>query len=196
MRRRATGRPLAAKCVHAAGLSGDARREALRAALAEASVLARLRHPGVIACHDVVVERKRACLLLERCEGGTLLSLVQARVNGSKARAAAAARRASFTGADGLGGGLGGNAAGDAVAAAPQGAVPATPPVVTRLPYCMTEAEARAGLRAATEALRCAQAHTHTPISAPFSRIVPHPLRAITLEFAAISTSAASCTAT
>jgi hypothetical protein len=186
VRRRATGRPFAAKCVHSAGLTGDARRDALRAALTEASVLARLRHPGVIACHDVVMERKRACLLLERCEGGTLLSLVQARVNGSKARAAAAARRASFTGADGLGlsGGGGGGADGGEGAAA---ALAPAAPAAGRPPYCMAEAEARAGLRAAAEALRCEAHNTHVHPRISFLTHPPPPplalpLRASTLE--------------
>ena len=89
--------------------------------------------------YDVVLESKRACLLLERCEGGTLLSLVQGRVNDSKARGARE-RRA-------------GNGAGNG---APLNVVvnlfnaPKEPPP----PYCLSEPEARVGLRAATEALR------------------------------------------
>ena len=85
--------------------------------------------------HDVVLERRRACLLLERCEGGTLLSLVQARVNASKARIANDRRAAAR------------------ILAAVGATEPKPPP-----PYCLSEAEARAGLRSAAEALRCASA--------------------------------------
>ena len=97
---------------------------------------------GVVALYDVVLERKRACLLLERCEGGTLLTLVQGRVNASKARIARERRAAGSTGVAGSGAGL-------AVVANLFGAPREPPP-----PYCLSEAEARAGLRAATEALR------------------------------------------
>lgn len=89
--------------------------------------------------YDVVLESKRACLLLERCDGGTLLSLVQGRVNDSKARIARERRSAS---AGGAGPGLG-------VVVNLFGAPREAPP-----PYCLSEAEARAGLRAAAEALR------------------------------------------
>jgi serine/threonine protein kinase len=92
---------------------------------------------GVVALYDVVLERKRACLLLERCEGGTLLSLVQGRVNDSKARIARE-RRAASAGAGNV-----------AVVVNLFGAPREPPP-----PYCLSEAEARAGLRAAAEALR------------------------------------------
>ena len=90
-----------------------------------------------MALYDVVLERKRACLLLERCEGGTLLSLVQGRVNDSKARIARE-RRAASAGAGNV-----------AVVVNLFGAPREPPP-----PYCLSEAEARAGLRAAAEALR------------------------------------------
>lgn len=145
------------------------RREALRSALAEALTLAKLRHPvrarsnaphhanlaspccrysvltrasrgqGVVTLYDVVLESKRACLLLERCDGGTLLSLVQGRVNDSKARIARERRTAS---SGGPGPALG-------VVVNLFGAPREAPP-----PYCLSEAEARAGLRAAAEALR------------------------------------------
>ena len=93
----------------------------------------------------MVLERKRACLLLERCEGGTLLTLVQGRVNESKARIARERRASGSTGvaASAAGG------AGLSVVANLFGAPREPPP-----PYCLSEPEARAGLRAATEALR------------------------------------------
>ena len=97
---------------------------------------------GVVALYDVVLERKRACLLLERCEGGTLLTLVQGRVNESKARITRERRAAGSTGVAGSGAGL-------QVVANLFGAPREPPP-----PYCLSEPEARAGLRAATEALR------------------------------------------
>ena len=96
----------------------------------------------MIALYDVVLERKRACLLLERCEGGTLLTLVQGRVNESKARIARERRAPGAAGAASSGAGL-------AVVANLFGAPREPPP-----PYCLSEAEARAGLRAAAEALR------------------------------------------
>lgn len=114
--------PSPPRCVSA---DGTHRLAVLRGALAEASVLARLRHPGVVGLWDVVCEPKRCCLLLEACSGGTLLSVVQARVAGAKARRAARAD-------------------------APRGALRDP----TSVPYSLSEPEARAAVRHAAAALR------------------------------------------
>ena len=100
---------------------------------------------GVVTLYDVVLERKRACLLLELCGGGTLLTLVQGRVNESKARIAREKRLGSGSVASPSA--LGASAAGLVVNLFGGGAREAPP-------YCLSEPEARAGLRAAAEALR------------------------------------------
>jgi hypothetical protein len=59
------------------GMSPAERAEAVTRAVREAQATARLRHPGIVALHDVVVEHDRPWLVMELLRGSTLGDVVK-----------------------------------------------------------------------------------------------------------------------
>ncbi|WP_336216944.1 serine/threonine-protein kinase [Nonomuraea sp. LPB2021202275-12-8] len=60
------------------GLSPKEREELVTRAVREAQAMAQMRHPGIVALHDVVVEYERPWLVMELLRGSTLGEAVQA----------------------------------------------------------------------------------------------------------------------
>ncbi|MGW0803094.1 protein kinase domain-containing protein [Nonomuraea sp. NPDC002799] len=59
------------------GMSPKQRAESVTRAVREAQATARLRHPGIVALHDVVVEQERPWLVMELLRGRTLAETVR-----------------------------------------------------------------------------------------------------------------------
>ncbi|MET7464595.1 serine/threonine-protein kinase [Nonomuraea sp. NPDC005501] len=59
------------------GLPDGERNELVTRAVREAQATARLRHPGIVALHDVIVEYGRPWLVMELLRGGTLADVVK-----------------------------------------------------------------------------------------------------------------------
>ena len=96
VRHRKTGVEYAAKVVTMKGMTGEQKRDQIRALLCEAGVAAVMRHEALVAFHDLIFEDHRIVLVQEYCHGGTLLSMVQKQVDRKRheRRAAAAAAKA------------------------------------------------------------------------------------------------------
>ncbi|MEV0820234.1 serine/threonine-protein kinase [Nonomuraea rubra] len=59
------------------GMSDKERHDLVTRAVREAQAMARLRHPGIVALHDVVVEQERPWLVMELLRGRTLAETVR-----------------------------------------------------------------------------------------------------------------------
>ncbi|WP_080041186.1 serine/threonine-protein kinase [[Actinomadura] parvosata] len=59
------------------GMSDKERHDLVTRAVREAQAMARLRHPGIVALHDVVVEQERPWLVMELLRGRTLADTVR-----------------------------------------------------------------------------------------------------------------------
>nr|SBO94471.1 serine/threonine protein kinase [Nonomuraea gerenzanensis] len=59
------------------GMSDRERHDLVTRAVREAQAMARLRHPGIVALHDVVVEQERPWLVMELLRGRTLAETVR-----------------------------------------------------------------------------------------------------------------------
>ncbi|SEG84893.1 Serine/threonine protein kinase [Nonomuraea solani] len=59
------------------GMSPKERADSVKRAVREAQATARLRHPGIVALHDVVVEQERPWLVMELLRGRTLADTVR-----------------------------------------------------------------------------------------------------------------------
>ncbi|MGW4801930.1 serine/threonine-protein kinase, partial [Nonomuraea sp. NPDC004297] len=59
------------------GLPAKDRQDLVTRAVREAQAMARLRHPGIVALHDVVVEQDRPWLVMELLRGRTLAETVR-----------------------------------------------------------------------------------------------------------------------
>ncbi|WP_344483295.1 protein kinase domain-containing protein [Nonomuraea monospora] len=59
------------------GMSDKERHDLVTRAVREAQAMARLRHPGIVALHDVVVEHERPWLVMELLRGRTLADTVR-----------------------------------------------------------------------------------------------------------------------
>jgi len=86
-RHRPSTRPCAVKVVRTDGLEPRKQVETMHAVLAEAGAHALLRHATLVPLVDLIIEEHRACLVMERCDGGSLLARVQAAVNRNKREA-------------------------------------------------------------------------------------------------------------